>query len=80
MIRTREKLVKRIPLQPIPTSGLANDRPPLYGTIGVSQDQKPLIYLVNDEGGGDVVMDASTGEIVRKVESAGGDSVLVTGN
>jgi methylamine dehydrogenase heavy chain len=75
------KLLKRIPLQPIPTSGLANERPPYYGTIGVSQDsEKPLIYLVNDEGGGDVVMDAGTGQILRKVEFAGGDSVLVTGN
>ncbi|MDP9011823.1 MAG: amine dehydrogenase [Pseudomonadota bacterium] len=76
-----KKLIKRIPLQPIPTSGLANDRPPLYATIGVSQDsEKPLIYLVSDEGGGDVVMDAGSGEILRKVESAGGESVLVTGN
>ena len=75
------KLLKRIPLQPIPTSGLAGDRPPYYGTIGVSQDaEKPLIYLVHDEGGGDVVMDAGTGEILRKVEFAGGDSILVTGN
>jgi methylamine dehydrogenase heavy chain len=76
-----KKLLKRIPLQPIPTSGLANERPPLYATIGVSQDaEKPLIYLVNDEGGGDVVMDAGTGEILRKVEFAAGESVLVTGN
>jgi methylamine dehydrogenase heavy chain len=75
------KLVKRIPLQPIPTSGLANDHPPYYRVIGVSQDSaKPLIYLVNEEGGGDVVMDAGTGEILRKVEFAGGESVLVTGN
>ena len=75
------KLLKRIPLQPIPTSGLAGDHPPYYGTIGVSQDaDKPLIYLVSDEGGGDVVMDAGTGEILRKVEFAGGESVLVTGN
>jgi methylamine dehydrogenase heavy chain len=75
------KLLKRIPLQPIPTSGLAGDRPPYYGTIGVSQDsEKPLIYLVHNEGGGDVVMDAGTGEILRKVEFAGGESVLVTGN
>ena len=75
------KLVKRIPLQPIPTSGLANDHPPYYEVIGVSQDSaKPRIYLVNDEGGGDVVMDAGTGEILRKVEFAGGESVLVTGN
>jgi hypothetical protein len=76
-----QKLLKRIPLQPIPTSGLANDRPPLYASIGVSQDsEKPLIYLVSDEGGGDVVMDAGSGDILRKVESAGGESVLVTGN
>jgi methylamine dehydrogenase heavy chain len=74
------KLLKRIPLQPIPTSGLANDHPPYYQTIGVSQDsEKPLIYLVSDEGGGDVVMDAGTGQILRKVEFAGGDSILVTG-
>jgi len=75
------KLVKRIPLQPIPTSGLAGEHPPYYATIGVSQDsEKPLIYLVHDEGGGDVVMDAGTGEILRKVEFAGGESILVTGN
>lgn len=73
------KLLRRIPLQPIPTSGLAGDRPPYYATIGVSQDaDKPVIYLVNDEGG-DVVMDAGTGEILRKVEAAGGESVMVPG-
>ena len=76
-----KKLVKRIPLQPIATSGLANEHPPFYATIGVSQDsQKPLIYLVSDEGGGDVVMDAGTGEILRKVDGAGGYTVFVTGN
>ena len=73
-------VLKRIPLQPLPTSGLANDRPPFYAAIGVSQDtDKPQIYLVNDEGGGDVVMDANTGEILRKIEFAGGESVMVTG-
>jgi methylamine dehydrogenase heavy chain len=76
-----KKLVKRIPLAPIPTSGLGNDRPPYYGTIGVSQDtDKTLIYLVADEGGGDVVMDAASGQILRKVESAGGETVLVPGS
>jgi methylamine dehydrogenase heavy chain len=73
-------LLKRIPLQPIPTSGLGDDRPPYYATIGVSQDsEKPLIYLISDDGGGDVVMDAGSGEILRKVEFAGGESVMVTG-
>ena len=75
------KLLKRIPLQPLPTSGLAGEHVPYYATIGVSQDaEKPLIYLVSNEGGGDVVMDAGTGETLRKVEFAGGDSLLVTGN
>lgn len=75
------KLLKRFPLQPIPTSGLGNDHPPLYQTIGVSQDtERPVIYLVNDEGGGDVVMDAASGEILRKIEHAGGDAIIVAGN
>ncbi|HEY6925958.1 MAG TPA: amine dehydrogenase large subunit, partial [Steroidobacteraceae bacterium] len=40
-----QKLLKRITLQPIPTSGLADEHPPYYATIGVSQDsEKPLIY------------------------------------
>lgn len=75
----RKSLIKRIPLQPIPTSGIANEHPPFYASIGVSQDaEKPLIYLVNDEGG-NVVMDAASGEIVRKIPG-GGEFVLVTGN
>jgi len=77
-----KKLIKRIPLQPIATSGMAEgERPPYYATIGVSQDsKKPLIYLLHDDSGGDVVMDAGTGEILRKVEFAGGESVIVTAN
>lgn len=76
------KLLKRIPLQPIPTSGLANDRVPYYTTIAVSQDaEKPLIYLASEEGGGgDVVMDAGTGRILRKVEFASGETLLVAGD
>jgi methylamine dehydrogenase heavy chain len=73
------KLLKRIPLQPNPTSGLANDHVPYYASIAVSQDpDKPLIYLVIDEGSGDVVMDAGTGEILRKIEDAHGDTVMAT--
>jgi methylamine dehydrogenase heavy chain len=72
-----KKLLKRIPLQPIPTSGLADDRVPFYTTIGVSQDaEKPLLYLVGE--GGITVLDAATGEQLRKIET-GGDSVQATG-
>jgi hypothetical protein len=46
--------------------------------MGVSQGDKPLLYLLNGEGN-DVVIDALTGETVRKVEFAGGDSVMVPG-
>jgi methylamine dehydrogenase heavy chain len=71
-------LLARFQLQPVPTSGLADDRPPLYESIGVSQDDKPVLYLLNP-GGGDVVMDALTGEQLRKIEAAGGGSLAVVG-
>lgn len=73
-----KKLVSRFPLQPVPTSGLGNERPPFYASMGVSQDDKPLLYLLNGEGN-DVVVNALTGEIIRKVEFAGGDAVMVPG-
>jgi len=71
-------LVSRFPLQPVPTSGLGNDRPPFYQSMGVSQDAKPLLYLLNPEGN-DVVLDAVTGEQLRTIEFAAGDTVYVPG-
>src|SRR5579859_314674 len=73
-----KKLVSRFPLQPVPSSGLGNDRPPYYANMGVSQDEHPLIYLLSGEGN-DVVMDAATGEIKRKIEFAGGEMIWVPG-
>ena len=73
-----KKLVSRFPLQPVPSSGLGNDRVPYYANMGVSQDEHPLLYLLNGEGN-DVVMDAASGEIKRKIEFAGGDMVWVPG-
>jgi hypothetical protein len=73
-----KKLVSRFPLQPVVSSGLGNDRVPYYANMGVSQDAKPLLYLLNGEGN-DVVMDATTGEIQRKIEFAGGEMVWVPG-
>jgi methylamine dehydrogenase heavy chain len=71
-------LVSRFPLRPVPTSGLGDDAVPYYANIGVSQDPKPLLYLLNAEGN-DVVLDATTGEQLRKIEFAGGTSVSVPG-
>jgi methylamine dehydrogenase heavy chain len=69
-------LVSRFPLRPVPTSGLGDDAVPFYANIGVSQDPKPLLYLLNADGN-DVVLDATTGEQLRKIEFAGGTSVSV---
>jgi len=74
----KHSLVSRFPLAPVPGSGLGNDRPPLYANMGVSQDAKPLVYLLNSEGN-DTVLDGVTGEVLRKIEFAGGDQVIVPG-
>jgi methylamine dehydrogenase heavy chain len=71
-------LVSRFPLRAVPSSGLGNDAVPYYKNIGVSQDAKPLLYLLNEEGN-DVVLDATTGTELRKIESAAGELVSVPG-
>jgi methylamine dehydrogenase heavy chain len=71
-------LVSRFPLRAVPTSGLGDDAVPFYADIGVSQDDKPLLYLLTPSGG-DLVLDALTGEQLRKVEFAGGNRVMVPG-
>jgi methylamine dehydrogenase heavy chain len=71
-------LLSRFQLQPVPTSGLADERVPFYQNIGVSQDSKPVLYLLNPDGN-DVLLDAVTGEQLRKIEFAGGNSVVVPG-
>jgi methylamine dehydrogenase heavy chain len=71
-------LVSRFPLRAVPSSGLGNDPVPYYEDIGVSQDAKPLLYLLNPEGN-DVVLDATTGTELRKIEFAAGELVSVPG-
>lgn len=71
-------LVSRFPLRAVPSSGLGDDAVPYYANIGVSQDAKPLLYLLNEEGN-DAVLDATTGEVLRKIEFAAGNSVSVPG-
>lgn len=71
-------LLSRFQLQPVPTSGAADERVPFYEDIGVSQDAKPVLYLLNSDGN-DVVLDATTGEQLRKIEFAAGNSVVVPG-
>ena len=72
-------LLLRIPLRPVPSSGVGWDPVPYYTSIGVSQDAKPLLYLLNPEGN-DVVLDGTTGAELRKIEFAAGDWVSVPGN
>jgi methylamine dehydrogenase heavy chain len=71
-------LVSRFPLQPVPTSGLAEEHVPLYADIGVSQDDQALLYLMNPAGGV-VVLDAASGEEKRKIEAAAGNQITVPG-
>jgi methylamine dehydrogenase heavy chain len=71
-------LLSRFQLQPVPTSGSAEESVPFYEDIGVSQDANPLLYLLNPHGN-DVVLDANTGEQLRKIEFAAGESVVVPG-
>jgi len=71
------KLLSRFPLWPVPTSGAAGSQhPPYYTSLGVSQDDKPVIFLLNADGN-DQILDAATGEVIRKIEAAGGGSVVV---
>jgi hypothetical protein len=51
---------------------------PFYANLAVSQDDKPLLYLVNPTGG-DVVLDATSGDELRKIESASGRFISVPG-
>ena len=71
-------LLARFPLRAAPTSGLGDDAVPFYADIAVSQDDKPLLYLLNPTGG-DVVLDANSGEELRKLEGAGGRVITVPG-
>ena len=71
-------LLSRFPLRDVPNSGLGDEKVPYYANVGVSQDDKPLLYLLNPDGN-DVVLNALTGEQQRKIEFAGGHTVWVPG-
>lgn len=75
---SKRTLLARYPLRAVPTSGLGDERVPFYGNVGVSQDDKPLLYLLNPEGN-DLVLDANTGQERRKIEMATGHTVWVPG-
>ena len=74
----RHTLLARFPLRAVPTSGRGDERVPFYANIGVSQDDKPMLYLLNPEGN-DLVLNANTGEEQRKIEMAAGQTVWVPG-
>ena len=44
------RCVARFPLQPVPTSGLGEDKVPFYENIGVSQDDEALPLPVESGG------------------------------
>lgn len=48
-------------------------------SIAVSQHAKPQLFLLNPMGGGDTVVDADTGEVLRKIEYAAGGAAVVPG-
>jgi methylamine dehydrogenase heavy chain len=47
------------------------------GSISVSQKGKPQLYLLNPDGG-DTVLDADTGEVLRKIDFAAGEAAVVS--
>ncbi len=70
-------LLSRFPLRAAPTSGLGDESVPFYSRIGVSQDEHPLLYLTDMAA--NIVLDAATGEQLRKVDFAAGGFVLQPG-
>jgi methylamine dehydrogenase heavy chain len=71
----KHSLISRFPLWPVPTSGKGNDRVPYYSSLAITQDEKPVLILLSPEGG-DQILDPTTGEMIRKIESAGGGAAL----
>jgi methylamine dehydrogenase heavy chain len=75
----KHSLISRFPLWAVPTSGSAAKTKPVYfRNIQVSQDEHPVIFLLNYEGN-DMVLDATTGKVIRKIEAASGGAVYVSG-
>jgi methylamine dehydrogenase heavy chain len=46
-------------------------------SIAVSQQAQPQLYLINPDGG-DVVVNADTGEEIRKIDDAAGEAAMVS--
>jgi methylamine dehydrogenase heavy chain len=63
-------VVSRIPVLVTPAGTVKS--------IAVSQRAKPQLYLLNPDGG-DTVVDADSGEVIRKIDFAGGEAALVPG-
>ena len=72
-------LLARFPVLDKPGSTAADLRTYSTKSICVSQHDKPLLFLLNSTGG-DTVMDATTGEVLRKIEFSEGSSALVPGS
>ena len=71
-------LLKRYPVLDKDDSTAADPRGYSTRSIAVSQKEKPQLLLMNSTGG-DTVMDADTGEVLRKIDFAQGSAALVPG-
>jgi methylamine dehydrogenase heavy chain len=72
-------LLARFPVLDKPDSTAAVARSYSTRSIAVSQHDKPQLFLMNSSGG-DTVMDADTGEVLRKIDFAEGSAALVPGS
>jgi methylamine dehydrogenase heavy chain len=72
---TNHTLLARYPVHSKPSSTVPDGT--MRG-IAVSQDDKPQIYLLTQDGG-DTVVDASTGELLRVISAGAGAAAVVPG-
>jgi methylamine dehydrogenase heavy chain len=76
--RATHALIARFPVLFKPESTPADIRTTAVRGIAVSQHDHPQLFLMNSSGGVSV-MDADTGEILKKIDDAEGNAALVPG-
>lgn len=74
--RETHALITRFPVLFKPESTAADVRTTAVRSITVSQHDHPQLFLMNSSGGV-TVMDADTGEVLRKIDDAEGNSTIV---
>lgn len=76
--RVTHALLQRFPVLLKPENTAADIRTGVVRSIAVSQHEHPQLFLM-DSPGGVTVMDADTGEVLRKLDEAQGHIALVPG-